>query len=110
MDKVKEFLKKLEDNFLKEEKAIEKGEWSRVEKIIDENNRIVKKLEKTELTKEDKLFLIELFKKGKEIEKRIEAKIELLKKKIAVTQNISKNLDNLFTQTDEPSLFIDEKK
>jgi len=110
MDKIKELLKKLEDNFLKEEKAIEKGEWDRVEKIINENNKIVKKMEKTDLTNEDEILLMELFKKGKEIEKRIEEKIELLKKKIAVTQNISKNLNNLFTQTEEPSLFIDEKK
>ncbi len=110
MVEVEELLKRLKHNFREKEKAAEREEWSRVEKIAAENNEIVKKLEGKQLRREEKLLLKELFEKGKEIEKRIEEKIELLKKKIAVTQNISKNLNNLFTQTEEPSLFIDEKK
>ncbi len=110
MGNTKELLEKIKENFEAEEEEIERGNWAKVEELIEKNSKLFSKVSEFELDKGEELILKELFEKGKSIAKKIEEKVEILKKKIAVTQNISKNLDNLFTQTENTPFFIDEKK
>ncbi len=106
-----DILKRIKENLEKEELALEKENWGEIERLIKSNHTLFKKIEKIRIQKpEEEKLLKEVFELGKRVEDSLKEKTELLKKKIAVTQNIRKNLDNFFTQTENIPLFVDEKE
>ncbi len=102
---------KLKDNIEKEIKAIKKEKWEIVDKIVVENEIMINQLLEYKVQSKEEARLIEaMFGMLKELEKVLNKKIESIQKRIASIQNTDKNLDNLFTKTENPTYFIDEEK
>ncbi len=111
MDNIEDTIAKLTNNIEEERKAILEGNWKLVDKIIKDNDKLIKRLLLRQIkSDEEKVLLQNMVNKIMELREFLNDKITNIQKKIGFLQNTSSNLNNLFTKTDQPSYFIDENK